>query len=218
MIFNRTTKYQFKTRLHLSDTILEPITEMKLVGVWITSDLSWAKNTSEICRKAFARLSLITKLMYVGVGTEELISIYIIFIRSLVENCCVVWHSTLTVEQEDDLEQIQKVCLHVIFGECWVDYDTALEMTGLEKLVNRREKMCLSFAEKCLSHKKHKNMFPPKDFNEMVPKYGHLHNVRQREKFIVNPAGTERYRMSTIPYLQRLLNDRNKLHQELTPE
>ena len=80
MIFNRTINHQFNTRLHLSDTILEPITEMKLVGVWITSDLSWAKNTSEICRKAFARLSLITKLMYVGVGTEQLISIYIIFI------------------------------------------------------------------------------------------------------------------------------------------
>ena len=111
MVFNRTFNHQFSTRLQLSNTCLENIEEIKLVGVWITSDLSWSKNTKELCKKAYARISMITKLKYVGVSTEDLLEIYIIFIRSVLEYCCVVWHSSLTLEQQDDLECVQQVCL-----------------------------------------------------------------------------------------------------------
>ena len=80
MIFNRTVNHQFSTRLNLSGTLLENIEEIKLLGVWITNDLSWTKNTEELCKKAFARISMITKLMYVGVSTEDLLEIYTLFI------------------------------------------------------------------------------------------------------------------------------------------
>ena len=116
MTFNRTDNYQFSTRLQLSNTALENVTETKLVGVWISSNLSWEKNTTELCKKAYGRVSMITKLMYVGVQTEDLLSIYTTFIRSVLEYCCTVWHSSLTHEQRDDIEQVQRVCLKVILG------------------------------------------------------------------------------------------------------
>ena len=86
--------------------------------------------------------TILTKLKYVGVGIEDLINIYILFIRSCTEYCSVAFHSTLTVHQSIDLERIQKTCLKVILGESYVSYEAALEMTGLTSLSDRREKRC----------------------------------------------------------------------------
>ena len=57
------------------------------------SEAVWKLGTTqnqEICRKAYSRLSMITNL---GVNTEDLLDIYILFIRSVTENCC---HSPIT--------------------------------------------------------------------------------------------------------------------------
>ena len=75
-----------------------------MVGVWLTTWLDWERNTSEICRKAYARVTMITKLKYVGVNMDDLINIYILYIRSVLEYCSVLWHSTLTVDQSQRIE------------------------------------------------------------------------------------------------------------------
>ena len=86
---------------------------------------------------------MLTKLKYVGVPIEDLIDVYILFIRSCAEYCAVVFHSSLTVENTASLERIQKTSLKVILGENYVSYEAALEMTGLDSLFDRREKRCL---------------------------------------------------------------------------
>ena len=64
---------------------------------------------------------MITKLKYVGVEFQDLIEIYILFIRSVTEYCAVVFHSTLTIEESHKLERIQKTSLKVILGVMYVD-------------------------------------------------------------------------------------------------
>ena len=148
-------------------------------------------------------MSLITKLKYVGVKTEDLVEIYILFIRSVVEYCSVVFHSSLTVEQSEKLEKIQKTCLKSILGDSYVDYSAAMEMCGLETLANRRERRCLDFALKAVKHPRNKRMFP---LNQVQSDY----DIREREKYVVNFARTSAYQTSAIPYCQRLLNDYTK--------
>ena len=101
MVFSR-SEIEMATRLTLNGKTLERIEETKLVGVWLTTWLDWEKNTREICRKAYARITMLTKLKYVGVNLEDLINIYILYIQSLLEYCSVVWHSTLTGEQDQN--------------------------------------------------------------------------------------------------------------------
>ena len=113
LIFSR-SKEKFSTRLEINGQKLDRIAVTQLVGVWISEDMSWKRNTKEICKKAYARMSLITKLKYVGVSRDDLIDIYILFIRSVTEYCAVVFHSSLTQEDGRKLEQIQKTCLKVI--------------------------------------------------------------------------------------------------------
>ena len=107
MVFSRSSE-KFTTRLQIKGKILDRKSVSKLLGIWISEDLNWTKNCQEICKKAYFRLALITKLRYVGVRTEDLIEIYILFIRSITECCSVVFHSRLTVEQSQKLENIQK--------------------------------------------------------------------------------------------------------------
>ena len=144
---------------------------------------------------------MLTKLKYAGVSIEDLIDIYVLFIRSIAEYCSVVFHSSLTNEQTFKIEQIQKICLKVILGEMYVSYSSALEMTNLTTLADRREKRCLDFAKKCIKHPKNSRMFPAKKFE----KSDHL--LRKREKFEVNFASSHAYQRSAIPYCQRLLNE-----------
>ena len=130
-------------------------TAVKLVGVWWTTWLDWDKNTCETCKKAYARLTILTKLKYVGVPKEDLIQIYILFVHSLLEYCSTVWHSTLTVEQSNNLERVQNRCLKIILGEDYQGYDDALEKCGLERLTLRREASCILCTQKyfLLTHK-----------------------------------------------------------------
>ena len=203
MIFSRADS-DFATRLSINENKLDRIQSVKLVGVLLSENLSWNLNTEELCRKAYSRLCLITKLKYVGVSTEDLIDVYIKFIRSVVEYCSVVWHSSLTGEQIEDLERVQKTCLRLILRENYVSYEAAQEMCGLESLFQRREDRSLNFAKKCLKDPKFKKLFP-------LTEPTHC-NTRESEKFQVNFARTSQYQKSTIPYLQRRLNKefRNK--------
>ena len=77
---------------------------------------------------------MITKLKYVGTRTEDLIDIYILFIRSIIEYCSVAFHSSLTHIQEQKLERIQKTCLRVILGDMYISYEAALDMSELDTL------------------------------------------------------------------------------------
>ena len=43
MIFNFTKNYQFSTKVYLNDTLLEIISETKLLGTIVRSDLTWHK-------------------------------------------------------------------------------------------------------------------------------------------------------------------------------
>ena len=51
MVFNFTVDSQFATRLYLENTLLETITQTKLLGTIIQSDLKWSENTDMIVKK-----------------------------------------------------------------------------------------------------------------------------------------------------------------------
>ena len=192
------SKESFTTRLTINGKNVERISVTQLVGVWISEDLTWSRNCKEICKRAYSRLSMLTKLKYVGVSREDLLDTYILLIRSVTEYCAVAFHSSLTQEDSRKLEQIQKTCLKVILGEDYVDYDSALRTCDIQTLADRREQRRLDFTLKCTKHEKNGRMFP------VNPQYNN--RIRESEPYQVNFANTERYKKSAIPYCQRLLN------------
>ena len=198
MIFSR-SKEDFATRLSVNNVKLDRVNASKILGVWIEDNLSWSRNCKEICIKAYSRLQMLTKLKYVGVQTEDLLEIYLLYIRSIAEYCSVAFHSSITIEDSEKLERIQKTCLRVILGDMYIDYHSALEMSGLDTLYNRREKRCLDFSLKCVKHTRNSRMFP-------LNNAASGQDTRQTDMFKVNFASTSTYQDSTIPYCQKLLN------------
>ena len=194
MIFTR-AQQDFTTRLTINDRKIEKINVTKILGLWISEDLSWDRNTTEICRRAYSRMSMLTKLKYAGVSRDDLLDVYKLFIRSIAENCVIAFHS---ISQATDIERIQKVCLKIILGDLYTSYSDALELVSLQTLHDRREKRCLDFAKKCLKHPIHRRLFPVNNKQST--------DIRQMEPFIVNFARTESYRKSAIPFCQRILN------------
>ena len=200
MIFNSTDNYQFGAELSLNDNKLEVVQKTKLLGVVITNDLKWNENTNFIVKRANIRLELLRKVSSFGTSIEEMKNIYVLYIRSVLEQSCVVWHSRLTEENSHDLERVQKAAMKIILGNKYNEYENALEMINLEKLSERRRNLCLKFAQNCLKNEKTKDMF------KLNAKSNPM-NTRFHEEFEVKYANTGRLKISAIPYMQRLLND-----------
>ena len=201
MIFNFSTKNQFNTRLKLEDKVLEQVHSKKLLGLIITDDLTWKANTTSLVKRAYSRMIILKNLYSFGVPIRDLVEIYTLYIRSVVEQSAVVWSSSITQGEQIELERVQKVALRIILKDQYSHYVNALELTGLETLSMRREKLCLNFAKKCAKNPSTKDMFPLKQIQV---------NTRKPEKYQVPFGRTDRFKNSAIPYMSRLLNNSSK--------
>ena len=137
-----TARSQFATRFTLDGKLLNRKYVTKLVDVWLQDDLGWSKNTQEICKKAYSKLGMLTKLKYAGVSKADLLTIYCLFIRSKTEYCSVAFHSSLTTVQSNAIEKIQSTCLRVILKDAYKSYSHALSITGLGKGPPKKMQKC----------------------------------------------------------------------------
>ena len=80
------------------------------------------------------------------------------------------------------------------------NYKCALEDLNLDKLETRRRKLNLNFAKKSLKLSNMCTLFPLKTS---------AHNMKKRnyQKYEVNKANTYRYKVSSVPHMQCLLNE-----------
>ena len=149
MIFNFTNDHQFTANLELNGEVLEVVDQAKLLGV-ISNDFKWDQNTSYLIKKANSRLELLRKVAEFTSSIEDKKTIYLLYIKSILEQSCVVWHSSLTQENSEDLERVQKAAIRIILGQKYEKYEDALIKVNLDSLKERREKLCKKFAQKCL--------------------------------------------------------------------
>ena len=86
------------------------------------------------------------KLSEFGAPRDHLKTIYILYIRSVLEQSAVVWHSSLTNQNREDLERVQKSGCKIILKNKYEKYEKALSIIDLEYLSDRRTKLCKDFA------------------------------------------------------------------------
>ena len=86
-MFSRSQE-KFATRLTVNGDKINQLNAVKILGCWVQEDAGkWSKNTTELCKAAYARLSMLSKLKYTGVSTEDLLDIYKLFMRSKADIC-----------------------------------------------------------------------------------------------------------------------------------
>ena len=126
MIFNKSRKSDFPPELKFTDgTKLEVISQIKLVGLIISDNLSWHENTLYICRKARTKLWIIRRMKSLSLSHEQIFDVYCKEITSIVEFGVPVWHPGLTKKDSNDIERVQKVAFKIILESCYTDYIAA---------------------------------------------------------------------------------------------
>ena len=77
-------------------------------------------------------MELLREVANFSTSVEDKRTIYILYVRSILEQSSVVWHSSLTKENSEDLERVQRAALRIILGKDFKNYDDALIKADLD--------------------------------------------------------------------------------------
>ena len=87
---------------------LEVVDSAKLLGVTITSNLTWNLHVAEVIKKASKRLYFLLQLKRAHVPKSDLVTFYTSCVRSVCDYAVQVFHSSLPLYLINDLERVQK--------------------------------------------------------------------------------------------------------------
>ena len=173
---------------------------MKIVGVILSQNLSWHKNTQYICSKARQKLWILRRMLRYNFGPRTMFDVYTKEVRSILELAVPVWHSGLTKKQSMDIERVQKIAFRIILGYNYTNYGHACKTLSAQTLEERRTKLCLNFAKR--NHNSQNSFFT---------KLHHQMNTRGTTNMVKEyTCRTSRFNNSSLPYLARLLNNDKK--------
>ena len=202
MLFNACTSIDFMPELTLEGNGIDLVEEMKILGLVLTSDLKFKRNTEYIVKRAFKRIWMLRRLKNLGASNDQLVNVYVKQIRSVLELAVPVWHSSLTLADKLSIERVQKAALQVIFQQDYSSYSSACAAANLLTLDERRQNLCKKFAVKAVKNEKHTKWFK---VNSKAKK------TRQNQpSFCPVIARTTRFENSPISYLTKLLNKHAK--------
>lgn len=163
----------------------------KLLGITITSDLTWGEHVDEVYSKAAQRLYFLTLLRRAGLSPHSMLRVFVAVVRSITEYSCPAWHTALTEQQSNKLESIQRRALKIIFPE--LPYREALATSGLPTLRDRRESLCRKFF--------HAMLQPGHRLHNLLPERRHMsYHLRNRSMLPPLRARHERFKRTLIPY------------------
>ena len=109
-----------------------------------------------------------------------------------------MYHSLLTLEEEERIEKLQKMSLKLIFG-FYKDYTTLLEKAGIRTLKDRREEAFNKFACSLVANDRYQDWFPLNNENGV--------NLRRKQTYREDYARTERRYNSPLYSMRRALNN-----------
>ena len=108
-----------------------------------------------------------------------------------------VWFASITNEEREDIERVQRVACKIILKDQYSGYQQALASLNLQSLSDRRQLLAKRFALECTKSEKFNNLFPLNQNDTYL---------RNGEKYKVKFARTGRLQDSAIPAMQKLLN------------
>ena len=200
ILFNRSRNYDFLPECYFEEgENLEVVEEIKLLGVTIRSDLSWSSHCQQMCQKGYSRLWMLRRLKPLGANTAELLEVYQTQIRSVLEFAAPAWSPGLNLKQMTLIERVQKSAYAIILGLEYRSYANAMKVLEQDSLTQRRESLCLNFAQKALRHEKYKNWFCTND----------QYDATRSNKVKLKPVENfkSRFMKSPLYYLTNLLNE-----------
>ena len=160
--------------------------------------MSWQTHISNMVTKGSRALYMLYIIKRFRPPQEQMIKIYVTYIRPLLEYCAPVYHASITAKQAQQLERVQKRAVKIIAG-----YDTTyheiLQQFNLDTLANRRQELCLRLGKQMLISETHRDLLP----KQRGAITGRMTRTRNALETFCCGA---RLRKSSIPYITSLIN------------
>ena len=102
-------------RLIIDGNEIDNVQYAKLLGVTISSDLTWDKHVENIVAKGGKRVYMLYQLKRAGICQRDLVTICVSVIRPVLEYACPVWHTNLNKHLTESFETVQKMALKCIY-------------------------------------------------------------------------------------------------------
>ena len=134
-----------------ADTSLEPVHQLRDLGILISSDLSWSPHIRAIADKARQKASWVLSVFHTR-SPMIMLTLYKSMVRSLVEYCCPLWHPS-KISDIQELESVQKTFISRIAGMREMHYWDCLVHLSLMSLQRRRERFIILHMWKILHGK-----------------------------------------------------------------
>ena len=131
---------------------------------------------------------MLRRLQNLGASEIQLLDVYFKQVRSVLELAVPVWLSSLSKEDSQNIERVQKSAFQVILGP-----NNACKYLNVQPLYERRQHLCSKSRKKAFKNRK------------FTKKTRH-----QQPAFLPVIARTQRFENSSISYLTKLLNMQTK--------
>ena len=175
---------------------VQTVQTMKILGVTFSSDPDMRAQVESIRKKFRARKWILHHLGHRGFSKEDLLAVYKSTILPVHDYCSCVFNSSLTLSQVSMLERLQSQALKAIYGYEH-SYRSLLELSGLQRLQERRDDRCEKFARKCLNDDTFRHWFPLNPVERVTRNPLVYQESRARTKRLMN---------SPIYHMRRILN------------
>ena len=140
---------------------IKVVSDAKLLGLTISSDLTWNAHITEVIKKAAKRLYFLIQLKRARVSQNDLCLFYVTCVRSVIDYAAPVFHYSLPAYLMQELERIQNRAMRIICPG--IEYQYALVLVNLPTVAKHHNDICRrTFESICNdSGSKLKKLLPP---------------------------------------------------------
>ena len=182
----------------IDQTIIHSQNTLKILGFQFGSRPDIGVQVETMSRKFRRRVWILRHLKKASIPQIHLVKLYLSLVLPVLDYTSVVYHSMLSLTQEAELENLQKLALKVIYGVTGISYVQLLEWAGIGTLKERRLRLIDKFLAKTLKHPTYKNWFPTRNFVH--------HDLRSERVYEEKYARTKRLYQSPFYFYRRRLN------------
>ena len=195
IIFSRKRNKPLHPPIVMDQKQINEVSSHKHLGVFLSNDCTWHEHMEYIKSKAWKRINVMRKLKFI-LDRRSLQTIYLTFIRPLLEYANVVWDNC-TLYEVNELEKIQYEAARIVTGTTkLVSINSLLLETGWETLASRRKKHKLQLFFKM------QNGLCPEYLSSLVP---------------LNVGDTSTYRLRNTTHLHTIRTNSQLYYKSFIP-
>ena len=169
---------------------IEIVDNVKLLGVTMSSDLTWNVHIEEVLKKANERLYFLVQLKRAKVPLKELVLFYTTCIRSVIDYAIPAFYHALSKYLKKELVRLEKRAIAIM--NPGTHYDVASDVLNMRLIEDHHDLLCSRLFDNMMRDANHK-------LAELLPPlYSSHHDLRKERKFNVPCTFTNRARNSFV--------------------